>query len=123
VREWDQCAAVNSHVKDPVAAVAVRWVAAAAGGRRSGPPTAPVYAATAVFRLDGEAETAPGWPANADQLSILVQRTGVLPGGEDLASIGFLFPYLARPYLHVGAELVILEGPKAVAYAVVCELL
>ena len=108
---------------NPAATAVVRWVPASAGGRLSGPPTAPVYAATAIFRLGGEAEVTPGWPATADHLSIMVQRVASLPDGADLANIGFLIPDLARPYLHSGAELLVMEGPKVVAHAVVRELL
>src|SRR5438046_4148296 len=97
---------------EPLATAEVRWVATADGGRRSGPPTVPVYAATAVFRLGGDAEVVPGWPGAAEHLSILVQRVGVSPEGADVSKIGFLAPDLARPHLRVGAELLIMEGPR-----------
>jgi hypothetical protein len=107
----------------PIAKAAVRWIPAAVGGRQAGPPTAPVYAATAVFQQGGEAEVMPGWPTSADHLSILVRRLSILPSGDDLAEIAFLAPDLAKPYVHVGAELLVMEGPKVVAQAVVQELL
>ena len=85
-----------TQLKDPVATMALSWISAADGGRRSGPPTAPVYATTCVFPLGGEAEVQPGWPANADpMLSIIIQRTGQLPDGRDLAKIDFLVEELA----------------------------
>lgn len=110
-------------IKNPVATANVRWLTASEGGRISGPPTAPVYSATAVFCLGGEAETAPGWPASADQLSILVQPLGGHEGEEGVSLIGFLLPDLARPHLHPDAELLILEGPKVVAEATIRDLL
>src|SRR5690349_17143483 len=92
------------------------------GGRTSGPPTAAVYAATAVFPLGGEQEVTPGWPGSADQVSILVQRIRTLPSGEYLAKIGFLVPELAQPHLRPGVTILILEGPRTVARAVVREV-
>ncbi|MFE9539720.1 hypothetical protein [Streptomyces sp. NPDC006691] len=103
-------------LKEPLAVAAVRWQSESQGGRSSGPPTVPVYAATATFRGDSA-------QSDADLLSILVQRIGTRPDGSDLASIGFLVPDLARPHLHVGAELLITEGPKVVAHAVIHKLL
>jgi hypothetical protein len=115
---------VITEIHDPVATVEIRWVSAADGGRRCGPPTAPVYVTTCVFPLGGEAEVQPGWPLDADPMvSILIQRTGRTPDGADLAKIDFLFPDLAVPHIHVGADILVLEGPKPVARAVVREVL
>lgn len=111
-------------LQNPVAIATIRWVTASGGGRSSGPPTAPVYATTSVFKQGEDAQVQPGWPQTADpKLSILIERFETLPDGDDLARIGFLFPDLAIPYMHVGAELVILEGPKVVAHALVREML
>jgi hypothetical protein len=89
---------------DFVATAVVRWLSADQGGRSSGPPTADVYAATTVFVLGGERETMPGWPATADQLSILIRPTSRSDDRVDVADIGFLAPDLARPHLRVGAQ-------------------
>ncbi|WP_152627196.1 hypothetical protein [Streptacidiphilus melanogenes] len=59
----------------------IRWLPESQGGRDSGPPTAPVYAATATF---------PG--SSAALHSILVQHTGFLPDGLARANIGFSSP-------------------------------
>ncbi len=90
----------------------IRWLPESQGGRSSGPPTTPVYAATATF---------PG--SDAALLSILVQHIGAQPDGLALANIGFLVPDLARPHLQLGTELLITEGPTIVAHAVIRELL
>lgn len=90
----------------------IRWLPERQGGRHSGPPTAPVYAATAAF---------PG--SDLALLSVLVQHIGARPDDSALANIGFLVPDLARPHLRVGAELLITEGPTIVAHAVIRELL
>lgn len=99
----------------PMATAAVWWVPADQGGRKSGPPTVEVYAATAVFLQGGEAETLPGWPTSADQVSVLIKPT--TRGAADVAEIGFLVPDRVRPFLHAGAELLVMEGPKVVANA------
>src|SRR4051812_129465 len=102
-------------LQEPLATALVRWIPATDGGRESGPPTVTVYAATAVFVLGEDSEVTPGWPASADQLSILIRRVATQDDGTDLAEIGFLAPDLARPYLHPGCELLVLEGPSVVA--------
>jgi hypothetical protein len=110
-------------MRKPLATAVVRWVPADQGGRKSGPPTTEVYAATAVFVQGGEAETMPGWPAAADQVSILIRPTSRGEDAVDIAEIGFLVPDLARPYLHAGAELLVMEGPKVVANAEIAQVL
>jgi hypothetical protein len=110
--------AVIEDIPQPQAYADVTWVPPEEGGRRSGPPTATVYAATTVFTEGDEAEVQPGWPGSADQLSILLQRTGGPAGYK----VGFLAPDLARPHLHPGAEFLVLEGPKVVGHGVVREV-
>jgi hypothetical protein len=112
-----------SDIEEPLALATVTWVSAEDGGRRSGPPAASVYSATAVFRLGNDEEVQPGWPATVSQISVLLQRVSQPPTTEEVVRVGFLFPELARPFLHDGAEFVVLEGPKVVAHAVVTELL
>ena len=109
-------------IQKPMATVSLRWIQSDVGGRRSGPPTAPVYMATAVFKVGDEREVMPGWPATADQLSILVQRLGTVESGEESAYIDFLVPDLARPHLYVGAEILVMEGPRVVAEATVSDI-
>ncbi|MBC9723670.1 hypothetical protein [Streptomyces sp. TRM68367] len=104
-------------VEKPVAEAVVRWRTPDEGGRHSGPPTAPVYMATAVFVQGDDSEVQPGWPASADQLSILLQKTGQLDERRWRYLVGFLAPELARPHLKPGAELLVLEGPRVVGSA------
>lgn len=73
--------------------------------------------ATAVFVQGSDSEVQPGWPASADQLSILLEETGRLDDGRWRCLVGFLAPELARPHLRLGAELLVLEGPRTVASA------
>lgn len=112
-----------SNIEEPVALATVTWVSAEEGGRRSGPPMAPVYSATAVFRLGNDGEVMPGWPATADQISVLLQRVSQSAATEEVVKVGFLYPELAQSSLHDGVEFLVLEGPKVVAYAVVTKLL
>ncbi|WP_322778632.1 hypothetical protein [Frankia sp. Cas4] len=102
-------------IESPVAEGVVVWRTHEEGGRRSGPPTAPVYMATAVFVQGGDEEVQPGWPASADQLSILLQETERLDDNHRRCLVGFLVPELALPHMRPGAELLVLEGPRTVA--------
>ena len=104
-------------IENPVAEAAVSWRSTADGGRRSGPPTASVYAATAVFVRGGDREVQPGWPATADQLSILLEETTRQADGTRICKVDFLVPELAFPYLVPGGEILIMEGPRIVASA------
>lgn len=102
-------------IENPVAEAVVVWRTAGEGGRRSGPPTAPVYMATAVFVHGGDVEVQPDWPAGADQLSILLQETARLDNDRRRCLVGFLVPEMALPHLRPGAELLVLEGPRTAA--------
>ncbi|WP_432036465.1 hypothetical protein [Streptomyces cucumeris] len=112
-----------SEIEHPQAKAVIAWRTPEEGGRKSGPPTARVYAATCVFQMGSDKEVHPDWPSGATQLSILVQRIHTLPDGRDLAKIGFIAPDLANPFLSAGAHILIMEGPKVVARAVVQSLL
>lgn len=101
----------------PVAEAVVSWRSAEEGGRRSGPPTAAVYAATAVFVQGDDRELQPGWPASADQLSILLEEVNRCEDGSRLYNVDFLVRDLAFPHLFSGAEILIMEGPSVVASA------
>jgi hypothetical protein len=75
--------------------------------------------ATAVFPLGGERETQPDWPATADKFSVLLQETSRSSDGGQIYKVDFLMRDLARPFLHAGAEMLITEGPKIIASAVI----
>ncbi len=109
-------------IEEPLAVVRLRWRTAEEGGRRSGAPTAPVYAATCVFPLGGEDEVQPGWPAMADKLSILLEEVEGARGGDRRYKAGFLVPDLAKPFVHRGAQVLVTEGPKVVAAGVIEEV-
>jgi hypothetical protein len=104
-------------IENPAAEVTVSWLTAEEGGRRSGPPTAPVYMATCVFVEDGDDELLPGWPASADQISILLQQTHNLGPLRGRYLAGFLVPELATDHLRPGARVLVMEGPKVVGRA------
>lgn len=105
-------------IVEPVGKAVVRWLTAEEDGRRSGPPTANVYAATSVFFMGGDRELNPDWPRNADPtLSIWVQRVAVREDGSWLCRIDFPFRDLAIPYIAPGREFLIMEGPRVAAHA------
>lgn len=105
-------------ILDPVGEAVVYWRSAEQDGRRSGPPTAPVYTASAVFVLGGEDEVQPDWPWSADlMLSIWVERIESRADGSWLCRIDFPVRELAIPYVTPTGEFLILEGPRVVASA------
>jgi hypothetical protein len=111
---------MRDRIEQPVAHAVVSWRSADQGGRCSGPPTARVYAATAVFPLGGESETQPGWPMTADpMLSVLLEEVPQPAGAARVYKIDFLVRDLAWPFLHPGAEMLITERPTVVASAVI----
>lgn len=106
-------------IENPAAEAVVSWRSAEEGGRRSGPPTAPVYAATAVFVLGDDRELQPGWPASADHLSVLLEETSVREDGSRVCKVDFLVRELAIPHLVPGGEILVMEGPRVVASALI----
>jgi len=111
-----------AEITDPVANAIVTWLSLNQGGRLSGPPSGKVYAATSVFVLGGDAEVQPGWPNGAQQLSILLDEIGRLSHKSQKYKVDFLVRELALPFIHPGAELLIMEGPKIVANAQITEV-
>ncbi|MDX8055098.1 hypothetical protein SK571_37485 [Lentzea sp. BCCO 10_0798] len=96
---------MREHIDDPMAEAVIRWRTAEQGGRRSGPPTAPVYMATAVFT-----------PGDA-HISVLIEQLDVREDGSRTCKIDFLVRELARPALVPGARMLVMEGPRVVAEA------
>ena len=111
--------AVITKIEQPMAIARVSWLSADEGGRRSGPPSAPVYAATCVFLLGDDAEVLPRWPASGDALSILLEAVETEDDGSGTYKVDFLARGLARPFLRTDAEFLVMEGPTVVAHAVI----
>lgn len=95
-------------IENPLATAVVRWLSLAQGGRNSGPPTAPVYAATTILRSAAD---------EIEHFSILLERVKELDEWSFVMRVGFLVPELVRPRLRRGMQIPILEGPKVVAHA------
>ncbi|KOU19812.1 MULTISPECIES: hypothetical protein [Streptomyces] len=106
-------------IEDPAAEAVVSWRSAEEGGRRSGPPTAPVYAATAVFVRGEDQELRPGRPPSANHLSVLLEETPVREDGSRVCKVDFLVRDLATPHLVPGGEILVMEGPRVVASALI----
>jgi hypothetical protein len=79
--------------------------------------------ATAALVRGEDASLQPGWPASASKVSILLQELEKVATGVTRCLVGFLAPHLIVGDLHVGAELVVLEGPRVVAQLRVDSLL
>lgn len=106
----------------PVASAYVTWLPTSDGGRVSGPPTAPVYAANCTFPLGGEPVLVPGWPATAEKFSVFIQKVGDGPEKAWLCNLDFIAPELVADYLKVGAQMFVMEGPKIVGAATIVEV-
>lgn len=115
--------AIIKHIDKPLAVAVVSWLSPDQGGRRSGPPTAQVYAATCIFPLGNDDEVLPDWPKGAEQFSILLEEIQRLPDNDGVCKIDFLAPDLAQPFVQPGADVLIMEGPKIVANAVIREII
>lgn len=108
-------AAVDT-ISDPVAEAVVVWRTAEEGGRRSGPPTVPVYLASSVFVLGNDSEVQPGWPWTADpMLSIWIERIALDDDGSWLCKVDYPVREIATPYVIPGTKFLIMEGPTVVA--------
>jgi hypothetical protein len=110
------------HIAEPAAFAVVTWLAPEQGGRSSGPPTAQVYAATCIFPLGDDREVYSEWPKGAEQFSILLEEIDRLPDGNRVCKVGFLAPDLVQPFVKPGADVLVMEGPKIVASAVIREV-
>lgn len=114
---------MRGQIERPMAHAVVSWRSEDERGHRSGLPTAPVYMATAVFPLGGEREEQPGWPAAADKFSVLLQAVSLDAAvAAGLYKVDFLLRDQVWPFLHQGAEMLVAEGPKVVATAVILEV-
>lgn len=110
-------------ITDPVANARIRWRSADDGGRQSGPPPGPRYAATAVFVLGDDAQLIPNWPAGGEHFSVLLEYIGSGDhGSEVVAKIDFLARDLAADHVRQGAQFVIMEGRRPVADALITEV-
>lgn len=67
--------------------------------------------------------SASGWPTAGDALSILLQMVGPAPvAGRGAYKVDLLARDLAEQYLSLGADLMILEGPTVIAWAIITEV-
>lgn len=91
----------------------VRWLSPKEGGRISGPPTGPSFAATAVFGKEGDYERE---PSEADMFSVVLTFHGRSSVGEWAAvDIRALNPVVLSSIRRRGRHLWILEGERRVA--------
>jgi hypothetical protein len=108
-------------IESPVASAVVRWRSPEVGGRKSGPPSAPVYAANCSFPdalPENSAESGVG-----SIYSIFIQKVHDLPDGQWLCNLDFIAKALVAKYLLPGSPMLVMEGPvDVVGDAVVVEV-
>ena len=108
------------HISSPLAYGRVTWLAAEAGGRRTGPPAGPHYAATAVFLgVRQQLEGAPSEPHVDEHWSILLEWRDPVAGWSGDVMIDFLAKDLVAPLLAPGVRLGVMEGTRLVGEVVV----
>jgi hypothetical protein len=110
------------HLKTPAAWAKIAWLSEAQGGRRTGPPTAPVYASTCAFPLGDEAEMVPGWPDNREDFSVLIEKLAVEDDATWLCALDFLARDLVADKIRRGSRVLVFEGRKIVATGLVTEV-
>ncbi len=108
---------------EPIATALVRWRLAADGGRTSGPPPGPQYAASAVFVLGDDHEVTPDWPAGAEHFSVGMNLGAAESDGRQWAEIDFLARDLVADYVRPGIGFLVMEGPRPVADAEIISVL
>ena len=92
----------------------LRWRSPVSGGRRSGPPLGPTYAATVVFALGDDQAAAPSVPPDlAEHLSAVFGFDA--PPTHEPATARVRFLTRDRVDLSVGAPFLVMEGPRPVA--------
>ena len=98
----------EGHSAEQTTSARIRWLTPEEGGRRSGPPTAKRYYATAVVQTFAE--------YTDEMVSIVVN----FREGSNTVDLEFLVPE-AAPCLHPGDRLEIHEGRRVVGEALVVE--
>lgn len=109
-------------LEHPVAMARVRWRSAEEGGRRTGPPPGPFFAATAVFVHGDDDQVIPDWPAGGEHFSMMLDYVGDVADGEAEAKVDFIARELVAGHLRPGARFLVMEGRRPVAEAVISEV-
>jgi hypothetical protein len=71
---------VTRRIAEPLALAHVRWQSLSEGGRQSGPPPGPFFAATAVFVHGDDEQVIPDWPAGGEHFSVMLDYIGNVEG-------------------------------------------
>ena len=107
---------------DVLAKARIRWLNPSEGGRESGPPPGPQYAASAVFVLGNDWEVVPDWPVGAEYFSVGMNLGDIARDGRQTAEIDFLARDLVADLLRPGVEFLVMEGARHVGTAQVLEV-
>lgn len=110
------------HLKAPAAWARLEWLTESEGGRRTAPPTAPVYSSTCAFPLEGEPEVIPGWSENREDFSAMIEKHAVEDNGTCLCALDFLARELVAEKIYRGTKMLVFDGRKIVAVGTVTEV-
>lgn len=113
---------MTRRIDDPVALAHVWWRTPEDGGRRTGPPPGPFFAATAVFVHGEDEQVIPDWPAAGEHFSVMLEYVGDVVGNEVNAKIDFIARDLVGDGLRPNARFLVMEGSRPVAEARVTEV-
>ena len=109
-------------IDDPVALAVMEWLSPQAGGRRSGPPSWP-YAATCDF-LEEDMRHHPGHSESPGYtMSIVLEPTELVSVTVWKVKIDFLVRELVLPCLWPGRYIIIREGGRVAAVAMITDVL
>ena len=109
-------------IDDPVALAVMEWLSPQAGGRRNGPPSWP-YAATCDF-LEEDMRHHPGRSESPGYtMSIVLEPTELVSVTVWKVKIDFLVRELVLPCLWPGRYIIIREGGRVAAVAMITDVL
>ena len=102
-----------SELATPFAWAVVIWLAPAEGGRKTGPPSAPVYAANCSFPAEGENDVIADGPTTATIYSPLLAKEAENDDGSWVCAIDFLARDLVSACMLSGTSMLVMEGPRS----------
>jgi hypothetical protein len=112
------------HTRDHGGTACISCTLRVGSSMASGLPTTRTSCSTplTIFPLGGDREVHPHWPRGAEHFSILLEEVERLPDNARVCKVGFLAPDLAQPFVHPGADVLVMEGPRIVGNAVIREV-
>ena len=109
--------AVTRRMAEPLSLAHLRWRSLFEGGRQSGAPRGPFFAATAVFVHGDDEQVIPDWPASGEHFSVMLEYIGNVETNEVDAKVDFIAGDLVSDELRPDARFIVMEGRHQVADA------